>query len=154
MSAYCTIQDIKDDWKSLVIDAAGSAITTAILNAWIAQESAFMDSKIGLRYVINPPIDLITNTQAALVLKRIAIFRVSERVKNKIEVKANATQAQDSDEKYSKNRVRTINDDLDAIAKGLLLLPGVPPLSAGSGVSSFNTDVGYEHKFDVAKQQW
>lgn len=152
--AYCLVQDIKDDFKALVTAGASPVFTDAQITELIAQESSFIAARVGLRYVLPPDITDGSFVDAALILKRIAIFRVSERVRNKLEVKTNVSQAMDSDEKFNKNSVRTFKDDLDLIIKGLLLLPNVPLISAGSGVSSFNTDVGYHHKFKISKQQW
>lgn len=149
--SYCEQSDIEADFKNIVFDDE-SAVTDEQLDAWIEQESAYIDARVALRYVV--PVVESTFPKAFLLLKRICIFRVSERVRNKIEVKSNVSQALESEEKYSKNRVRTFNDDLDLIAKGLLVLEGVPTLPNGSGISSFNTDSGYCHQFDVSKQQW
>lgn len=149
--SYCEQSDIEADFKNITFDTT-TAVTADQLSDWIDQESVYIDARIGLRYAIPVVQNLYPN--AFILLKRICIFRVSERVRNKLEVKTNVSQKQDSDEKYEKNRVRTPNDDLDLIIKGLLLLKDVPLLSAGSGVSSFNTDIAYVHKFDVGKQQW
>lgn len=147
---YCVKADIETDFKALEI-GDGKAVTPSTLNQWIDQESTYIDARVGLKYVV--PIDETTYPEAFLILKRIAIFRVSERVRNVIEIKTGVTQ-KDSDEKYKKNEIRTPNDDLDMIVKGLLLLKDVPQLSKNAGVNSFNVDVCAEHTFDVRKQQW
>lgn len=147
---YCETADIKADFKKITFDSE-SAITPASLAEWIVQESNYIDARVGLRYVV--PIDKTTYPEAFSLLKRIAIFRVSERVRSVIEVKTGTTQ-KDSDEKAQKNFVRTPNDDLDLIVKGLLLLKDVPLISANAGVNSFNVDECVSHVFDVRKQQW
>lgn len=147
---YCSKKDIEADFKGIEFNDT-SAVKPSELNEWITQESYYIDARVGLRYVV--PIDETTYPEAFSLLKRIATFRVSERVRNVIEIKTNVTQ-KESEEKYKKNEVRTPNDDLDMIAKGLLLLKGVPLLSKDSGVSSFNVDTCQSNVFDVSKQQW
>lgn len=147
---YCAKKDIEADFKGIEFSDT-TAVKPSELNEWILQESNYIDARIGLRYVV--PIDESSYPEAFSILKRIATFRVSERVRNVIEVKNGVTQ-KESEEKYKKNEVRTPNDDLDMIAKGLLLLKGVPLLSKDSGVSSFNVDTCQENVFDVSKQQW
>lgn len=145
---YCTQSDIESDFKGLII-AVGAVITPTLIADWIDQESAYIDARIGLRY-ITP----ITGIESLKLLKRICIFRVGERVKNKMEVKTNVTQ-KDSEEKYIENYVHTPNDDLSMIAKGTLLLKDATLINtAGAGVSSFTADLCEPHLFDVRKQQW
>lgn len=147
---YCTRTDILADFKNIKIDDT-TAVTPKSLNEIIDQESNYIDARVGLRYVV--PIDELVYTVAFSILKRIAIFRVSDRVRNIIEVKTGITQ-KDSDEKYKDNKIRTPNDDLDMIVKGLMILKDVPLVNLDSGVNSFNVDAGVEHVFNTSKQQW
>lgn len=144
---YCTQTDIEAEFKEIVFSGS-SAVTTTELAEWIDQESAYIDGRVGLRYVVP-----VTATNALKVLKRICLFRVSQRVKNVIEVKAEVDQKR-SEEKYIQNKVMTPNDDLDLIIKGLLLLEGASLKSTKTGFNSFNVDKGVKNVFDVRKQQW
>jgi hypothetical protein len=149
---YCAKQDIIDDFKSLSIENSGTVVTTAKVEEWIDQESSFIDGYISQRYIL--PIVEATYPSAFNVLKRICIFRVSQRVRNVIEVRSDATQV-NSQEKFLDNRVRTPNDDLMEIVKGKLVLIGVPTRSSTLGVASFTSKAsGACAKFDVNKQQW
>jgi hypothetical protein len=149
---YCTKQDIIDDFKSLSIENSGTVVTTSKVEEWIGQESSFIDGYISQRYAL--PIDESTYPSAFNVLKRICIFRVSQRVRNVIEVRSDATQV-NSQEKFLDNRVRTPNDDLMEIVKGKLVLIDVPTRSNTLGVASFTSKAsGTCAKFDVNKQQW
>jgi hypothetical protein len=150
MSCYCTKTDILADFKNIKIDSTTS-VTPSSLNEIIEQESNYIDARIGVRYVV--PIVEATYPVAFSLLKRICIFRVSDRVRNILEIKTGVTQ-KDSDEKYKDNNVRTPSDDLEMIAKGDLLLPGVPLVTANAGVNSFNVDTCVQHVFDTSKQQW
>lgn len=153
---YCTTQDIKDEFKQIVFATqpnTGATLTESLVEEWIYQESEYIDAKISVRYQ-TPVTQEYPN--AFTVLKRIAIFRVCQRVKNKIEVKTNATQLS-SEEKFSENYVQTPNFDLDQIAKGNLILKNVPLVNSNGDVASscgVECDVSTCHTFDVGKQQW
>ena len=157
---YCTTDDIIADFKGIKFapyDPAPGATNTSTtlerLEEWIDEESAFIDGVISKIYQL--PIDLIAFETAALILKRICIFRVSARVKNKNELKEEVTQ-RNSDEKYLQNFVRTPNDDLTAIGKKNLLLPGVPEIDDSGGFNSFASDSTgcCGPTFNTCKQQW
>ena len=153
---YCSIADIKSEFKNLsvpAVETAGVALSEPLLTEWITQESNYIDGKISVRYV-TPVVSGYTSAYS--ILKRIAIFRVCERVKNKIEVKSNVSQA-NSEEKYIENYIRTPNYDLDQIAKGNLILKDVPLVNSSGDVGSscgVECDTSTCHTFDVGKQQW
>ena len=109
---YSVPQDIQDEFAAITFSTE-SKVTTTQLSEWILKRvitsmasSAVGTSRLSLRRL----------PEAFSILKRICIFRVSERVKNKLEVKSNATQT-DSEQKYIQNYVRTPNQDLEAIAR-------------------------------------
>jgi len=150
--AYCEQTDIEADFKEIEF-GDNFAITEDELEELILQESNYIDARVGLKYVV--PVDNVSYPEAYSILKRICIFRVSERVRNIIEVKNNATQQRESDEKYKDNRVRTFNDDLDLIVKGDLLLKDVPLKSPNGSLNAFCVGTTSEcHTFSVTKQQW
>jgi len=150
MLPYCLNTDISDEMKGIVI-TSGNSVTDAQVDEWILQESSYIDAKIVVRYLV--PVNSTDYPDAYAVLKRICIFRVTERVKNKLEVKTNVSQL-DSEQKYTQNYVRTPNYDLDQIALGKLILIDVP-LQATNGLVNF-PDVGSGecHQFDTSQQQW
>ena len=147
--AYCEKADVLADFKALAVEDSGTVITTAKLSDIIDEESAHMDGRIAVRYAVP-----VTEPAAAmLILKRICVFLVAERVKNILEVKTGNAQLE-SDKKQPFNSVRTPKEDLDDIAKGDLLLIGAPLASAALGVTSFNSESCVSHVIDVARQQW
>lgn len=148
---YCELEDIKADFKGIEFNA-NTSVTPDQIDEIIDQESAYIDARVGLKYLT--PVESSTYPDAAKLLKRICIFRVSERVRNILEIKSNATQQRESDEKYKDNRVRTFNDDLDLIVKGLMVLKDVPLLSKNGSFNIFDTDTSSCHVFDVTKDQW
>lgn len=147
---YCVQADIVNEFPALTFSATSKVTTTALAD-WIDQESAYIDSRIALRYVV----PVTAGNDALKVLKRICIFRVSERVKNAIEVKANVSQA-DSEQKYTQNYVRTPNADLKDIAEGKMVLIGATLVSSTGSVSSFEAGTDSEdcHVFKTDEQQW
>lgn len=146
--SYCTKQNIKDDFKSLQIEASGTIITDGKVDALITQESEYIDSIITKRYHL--PIVEADSPKAWEILKRIAIFRVSLRVRNILEVSSDATQA-NSEEKFTDNKARTPNDDLAMIEKGLLILIDAK-MKEGLGVTKNKTvNCGL---FKMSLEQW
>jgi len=147
--AYCVKADVLADFKALKVEDTDTAITTAKLNAIIDEETAYIDGCLAVRYVV----PITAPAHAMLILKRICVFLVAERVKNILEVKTGSNQVE-SDQKQPFNSVRTPKNDLDDIAKGKIILIGVPLASSKLGVSSFNTDNCVKHVVDVTRQQW
>ena len=123
---YCSVQEIRDEFAGLTISSAGTKVTETQVEAWINQESAQINAVISNRYQI--PIVEGNSPISFLVLKRIALFRVSERVKNKIEIKTSVEQT--SSEEKAFVQTRTPNSDLKDIASAIQLeinkrLPGI-----------------------------
>lgn len=147
---YATATDIEGEFKATQFTSS-SAVTSNQINDWIKQETAYINGIIGVRYVTP-----VTSTydEAFLILKRICIYRVAERVKNKIEVKSGISQT--DQEVKALNFTRTPNADLKAIAEGDLILKGVPLVSSTGAVSSWcepSCDSSDCHTFD-GSQQW
>jgi hypothetical protein len=148
---YCTKADILADFKALKVEDSGTAVTTSSLEEIIEQESNYIDARIGLRY--QNPVDENDYPEAFSILKRICIFRVSERVKSITEIKGPSTQ-QTSDEKADVNKVRRVKTDLDLIVEGSLLLKDVPLLNQNGSVSSWAIDNCGSNVFDMNKDNW
>lgn len=147
---YSSVADIEGEFKALQFTSQ-SAVTSNQVTDWIKQESAYINAKISLRYV-TPVTD--TYEEAFLLLKRICIFRVSERVKNKLEVKSGNNQT-DQEVKQA-NYTRTPNTDLLDIAEGRLILKSVPLVASSGAVSSpceASCDPEDCHVFNES-QQW
>lgn len=144
---YCTIADVENEFKAVQFTSS-SAVTSNQVTDWIKQESAYINAVISLRYVTP-----VANTyeEAFLLLKRICVFRVCDRVKNKLEVKTG-----DQNLNQEVKRSRTPNMDLREIADGKMILIGVPLVSSTGAVSSQclpECDTETCHVFD-GTQQW
>ncbi len=147
---YCSIDDVEGEFKALQFTSQ-SAVTSNQVTDWIKQESAYINAKISLRYIT--PVTT-TYEDAFLILKRICVFRVAERVKNKLEVKSGNNQT--DQEVKQPNYTRTPNTDLLDIAEGRLVLLNVPLVAANGAVSSpceAACDPDDCHVFD-GSQQW
>lgn len=145
--SYCTIADIKNDFKKIDFSSDGAIVSEAMVTEWISQESETINSKICNRYTV--PVVSGDSPASYLILKKICIFLVSERVKNKIEVKTPIA-SKDSEEKGP--RMRSPYADLKEISEGKMHLRDATP--KGTVTTSFNVDQGLCPEFDVNKQQW
>ena len=146
---YATVQDIQDDWKKINFNADKAIINETKVQAMIEDESAYINAWISNKY--QTPVLENDSPSSYAILKRICVFRVSERIKNILEVKTGENQTS-SDEKQNKNYARTPNSDLKDIQKGQMQLTDA--IRSANGMGSFNIDAGVEFEFDVSKQQW
>ena len=146
---YATIQDIQDDWKKINFSADKAIVNETKVLSMIEDESAYINTWISNKY--KTPVLQSESPNSFSVLKRICVFRVSERIKNILEVKSGNDQT-DSQEKENKNFARTPNSDLKDIQKGRMQLSDA--IRSANGMGSFNIDAGVEFEFDVSKQQW
>lgn len=155
---YCSVDDIKREFKGLrfqdlddPLDLTETSTTKQDVEEWITQESDFIDGYVAKVYHLPIASDKVS---ALNILKRICIFRVSARVKNKNELKEQVDQL-NSDEKFLENKVMTPNDDLKMIAKKEIILVGVPQIDPSGGMAYSDADGECCPKvFDTCKQQW
>lgn len=157
MASYCTVDDIKREFKGLMfqdiddVNSVKTSTTKQDVEEWIQQESDYIDGFVSKIYVI--PLE-ITAVQSLRILRRICIFRVSARVKNKNEMKNEVNQL-NSDEKFLQNKVMTPNDDLMNIIKKNLVLPDATEVDKEGGLSYLEIGVDTcERVFNPCKQQW
>ena len=156
---YCSVEDIVREFKGITFydeyapipSGIKTATTKQDLEQWIEQESDYIDSYVAKVYHLPIAVD---KKSALNVLKRICIFRVSARVKNKNELKEQVNQL-NSDEKFLENKIMTPNDDLKMIANKTLILVGVPQIDPSGGIAYSDSDGDCCPKvFDTCKQQW
>ena len=145
--AYCTIDDIKADFRDIEFSAK-AALTEAEIEVFIDEESAYIDSRIGNRY-ITP----ITGPNSLLVTKKVCTFLVSARVRAVLEIKVIArvkSEFRDTSSVVARRPEKMLTD----ISLGHILLIDAPLISAETGISSFNVDNNVVPFFDTTKQQW
>jgi hypothetical protein len=148
---YANTQDIEGEFKATQFTSS-SAVTNNQVTDWIKQETAYINAVIAVRYVT--PVTT-SYEEAFLILKRICTYRVSERVKNKLETKSGINQT--DQEVKAPNYTRTPNADLRDIAEGRILLKDVPLISSTGAISApclpDDCDESTCHVFD-GSQQW
>lgn len=150
---YCVQSDIEAEFPHITF-GANTKVTQAQLLIWIEQETIYISSRIGTRYQV--PVVKGDSPLGFAVVERICIFRVSDRVKNVIEVKSNETQIA-SDQKQQGNRSRTPNSDLKMIQENKMVLFDVDLISSEDGMTSPCVDVDLNEPclfFDERLQQW
>lgn len=148
---YCTVDDVKADFKNLEITAT-SSVTILEVEAIIKQECAYINSRICALYTV--PIVEATSPISFEVLKRINIFLAADRVRHVLYVKT-GRDASDQDTKGLKSLSRNPRKDLDEILNGKLKLGDAIAVEECIGFDT-SDDVNdcCSQVFDVNKQQW
>lgn len=143
---YCTLEDIQSDFAEIIFDA-DSKVTDAKVDDYIASESNYIDSYISSKYAV--PVVEANSPMAFDLLKRICIFRVSDRIRNILEIKT----GDDKINQDVKGQSRTPSDDLKKIIDGKLRLIDAPLATTDDGLSYGVTDASYK-PFSLNQQQW
>lgn len=146
--AYCLFTDIQSDFKNIVFTPT-SSVTQAEVTEMIEQESQHIDAMICSVY--STPVDPNVSPKSALILKRIAIFLTSDRVRHILYTKT-GTDSKDQDTKGLHSFSRNPNKALLQIQEGTLKLLDAVALSSNIG---FDTgEKCCDPVFDPCKEQW
>jgi phage gp36-like protein len=116
--AYCSEQDVKNEFKDINWVNAPGGITASTITEWTEQESAFIDTYLGSIYLVP-----VTGPKSLLTLKKICILLTSSRVKKALQVKNldPATQNQGPYFEYEQAM-----DFLERLQDGEISLPDAP----------------------------
>lgn len=145
---YCLFTDIQSDFKNIVFTATSSVTEAEVVEA-IRQESEFIDGMICSVY--QTPVLPGPSPKATLILKRIAIFLTSDRVRHILYTKT-GTDSKDQDTKGLHSFSRNPNKSLLQIQEGTLKLIDAVELSSNIG---FDTgEKCCDPLFDPCKDQW
>lgn len=142
---YCEVNDTKGEFKFLELSDE-SAISEELIEDFIAQESAYVDSQISGRYVV-PVADGVI---APLVLKKIVARLSAERVRDVLQPEPNLPSESDVEKKDPQyfNPRKAIKD----IQSGKIQLDCA---TAGkSAVDSLGLQKGKSNHFTLNKKQW
>lgn len=145
--AYCTNTEVQNECKGLDYNSS-SAITTTKVDAFIGQADAYIDSRLGLRYVTP-----ITGAGALLVVKMISTYLVADRVQSILKtLTGNAQRDQNNipEDTLGKKAERMIK----AILAGEMTLSDATLVSSSEGVHSTTYDDEIEHTFEQGVDQW
>lgn len=147
---YCQVSDIQSDFKDIVFNTT-SSVTDTEVEKFIQEEGAFINSMICSRYVV--PVIENDSPNAFLVLKRIAIFLVADRVRHVLYVKT-GRDASDQDTKGLRSLSRNPRKDLEAIRDGKSKLSDAVKVQECIGFDVGTDQTCSENLFDTTKQQW
>lgn len=142
---YCTAPQVADEFNGTVFTAQSNP-TLVTVDRWIEEADSLINSKVGLRYVVP-----IVNADDLIVIRQIAIYLVSARVRRRL----NRTGPEGETAKVAvTDTEKKAMDLLKQIVDATLLLPGSTPLNSGGGVSSHNVSEGVEFKWKRGVVQW
>jgi len=141
--AYCTYQNVAGEFKGL--DVASGILTSTILDDWIAQDTAYINAK--LKTVYTTP---ITDADDLLILKKICIGMVAQRVSRFMEVKSISPKG---DQYIPRDLIKEAMSTMDEIVNEKLILNSTKAVSGGI-VSSYTNDYTVERVFDTTIDQW
>lgn len=145
--AYCVIDDVKAEFKSITFTGSDAAVTEADVTEFIVQADAEINSRIGLRYQV----PVTAEATALSLLKMISIWLVSARIKEITEVKDVREEVNQDVKADSASRARKM---LDQIAKGEINLIGATLASTADGVNSYVSANNVERVFKKDTDQW
>lgn len=148
--SYSTVDDIRSDFKDIVFNA-NSSVTETEVEKFIDEETAFINSMICARY--KTPVIELDSPEAFLVLKRICIFLVSDRVRHVLYVKT-GRDASDQDTKGLRSLSRQPRRDLEAIRDGKSKLSDAVKVDECIGFDTGSDSTCSDMTFDPSKQQW
>ena len=142
--AYASTSDVTNEFKSLTLNDA--SVSSAKVTEWLAQADAYINAKLGLRYVVP-----ITGTAALIIVKQIETWLVAGRVKDVLEVQSGSTKA---DQGTRGDLGKKAEAMLSEIVAGKMKLTDATLATSADGVRSFNVDESEEHTFKKGEDQW
>lgn len=148
--SYCSVDDIRSDFKDIVFSAT-SSVTETEVSTIIQEESAFINSMISARY--ETPVSQVDSPNSFLVLKRICIFLVADRVRHILYVKT-GRDASDQDTKGLRSLSRQPRKDLESIRDGKSKLTDATAVQTNIGFDVGTDQTCSDMIFDTTKQQW
>lgn len=144
---YCAVADIQARFKNVTF-ATGTVPTLQQVTDWIAQTSAIMDGRLGLRFQVP-----VTGTNSLLILNNICADLVSEYVHDVLSSKGVFEPVDQTPGGKAKGTTGNKDlDDIDKILQGLILLSDAVRLSGNAGVRSHTTDVSYNRTFNFGRR--
>lgn len=149
--SYCTVEDVKSDFKNIKFSATSSVTIDEVQNI-IDQECAYINGRICSLYKV--PVVKTDSPMSFEVLRRINIFLAADRVRHILYVKTGRDDSE-QDTKGLHSLSRNPRQDLNEILNGKLKLGDAESLEEciGFDISTKALDC-CENTFDVNKQQW
>lgn len=145
--SYCTLAEVKAEFKDLKIEDTGTSIVTSEAEDFIEQTGGYIDAYISRTYVT----PVTAGDGAIAVLKMINIFLAAQRIKDILRVK---TGDEKVNQEFGTNLWKKGEDMLKRIVSKDLLLDGATLLSSSGGVKSYTADNNIKPVFKKATRQW
>lgn len=145
--AYCDVDAIKAEFKSITFTGSDAAVTTADVEEFITQASNEIDSRLSIRYAV----PVTAGTSALSLLKQICTWIVSSRIKDITEVKEVNENADQDVKSDLGTRARKM---LDQIVNGEINLIGATLASSSAGVTSYVSANNIERTFKRGEESW
>lgn len=143
--SYATEAEISSEFKNVEFSATTS-VKTAEVTRFLAEASALIDAKVGMRYVTP-----VTNASDLLILKTICIDIVTARIKRILDVKTGKTETEQGVKGSVEGAALKM---LSEISNGNLPLQNSELINESSGVYSYAASNGLEHTFKKGEDQW
>lgn len=143
--AYCVVEDVKSEFKSLPIDSNG-ILTTAKIEGFIAQADAYINGRLASLYTVP-----ITGAESLLIIKQISIDLVAQRIAHIMEMKGITPKG---DQFIPKDLGKKAEDRINMILKKTLVLSDAAQAIGSSGVASSDSCSETPHSFIAGKVQW
>lgn len=144
--AYCTVDHVAGEFKSVSFSTT-TAITTSEVERFIAEEDAYINSRLSKRY--ETP---ITGAEALLIVRKISIGLVAGRVQRIMKVKT--AEEPTNQDGQSLDLGAGAKKMLEMIVNDEMRLPDNDLATTHQGIQSFNVDESVEPVFEQGVDQW
>jgi len=152
MAAYALGPDVASEFAG-VIFGVSTKVTSGEVDAWLDEETSFINGEIQNKYVVPVTGDVALDRMQ--ILKRINVLLVAHRVAKKLKIKSGEVEtSQGGIARRPKSRRDEALQMLDRVKTGLLILEGAPLATAADGVRSFSVDAGLVHEFQRGRDDW
>lgn len=145
---YSEVEDIQAEFKQLKLDEEDSALTEDVIEDWITQADSEIDTYLAIRYTLPVP---DSATKALDLLKMISTLLVSQRVRDKLEVKTVRVEGVQEVRTNSRKDALAL---LQKISTGELNLIDVPLATSAAGVTSFVSTHKAPRVFHRYRNEW
>lgn len=146
---YAAVVDIQNEFRKITFDGT-SDITDTRVTGFLEETDAMIDTLLSVRYQLP-----ITGTKSLLVLKRIEIAVVAERIASILDLKQNKVVSSTIKQEYNKkDKANIAIKMLNQLVDGIIILPDAVLLDSQYGFSSYTEDNNIEPFFEKGVDQW
>lgn len=143
--AYATVDEVAGEFKGITFSAT-SAVSSDRVEAFIAEADAEIDSMLSAKYEVP-----ITGASALLLVRRISLAIVSDRIREIIAAKGGDAKTQ---QKSGESASALARKHLEEFAQGKRRLVDATLISSNDGIESYSSNDDLEPIFDYETDQW